>query len=163
VGDPLGPGGYPQSTWFRLSRLVERAGVGKKGTITGFYSVLVEGDDMNEPIADATRGILDGHIILSRRLAHKNHYPAIEVIESISRVMPNIVTEEHLNIANKIKSWLAIYRENEDLLQLGAYAKGSNPELDLAIDKISKINDFLKQPITKGYTFEETLELLKKI
>ncbi|GIX40509.1 MAG: flagellum-specific ATP synthase FliI [Leptospiraceae bacterium] len=163
VGDPLGPGGYPQSTWYRLSRLVERSGVGKRGTITGFYSVLVEADDMNDPVADATRGILDGHIILSRRLAHKNHYPAIEITESISRVMPNIITEEHLSIASKIKSLLAVYQQNEDLIQLGAYVRGTNPELDLAIEKINKINDFLKQPITKGYTFEETLYQLKEI
>jgi len=163
VGDPLGPGGYPQSTWYRLSRLVERSGVGKTGTITGFYSVLVEAEDMTDPVADATRGILDGHIILSRRLAHKNHYPAIEITESISRVMPNIISMEHFEIASKIKSLLAVYQQNEDLIQLGAYAKGSNPQLDLAIEKMPAIQEFLKQPVTRGYTFEETLELLKKI
>lgn len=163
MGDPLGPGGYPQSTWYKLSRLVERSGVSKTGSITGFYSVLVEADDMNDPVADATRGILDGHIILSRQLAHRNHYPAIEIIESISRLMPNIITEEHWAIASKIRSLLAIYKQNEDLINLGAYVKGANPLLDEAIEKINTINSFLKQSIGEGFTFEDTLQLLKKI
>ncbi len=163
VGDPIGPGGYPQSTWYKLSRLVERAGVGKKGSITGFYSVLVEADDMQDPVADASRGILDGHIILSRRLAHRNHYPAIEITESISRLMPNIISEEHLEKALQIRSLISIYQQNEDLILLGAYAKGSNAELDMAIEKMDKINSFLRQSITEGFTYEETLEKLKNI
>lgn len=163
TGDPLGPGGYPQSTWLKLSRLIERAGAGKKGTITGFYSVLVEGDDMNDPVADAARGMLDGHIILSRKLAHKNHYPAIEVTESISRVMSGIVDEEHLKVATKLRSLLALYKQNEDIIQLGAYVKGTNPELDLAIEKISQIHAFLQQPVNQGFSFEETLQMMKKI
>lgn len=163
TGDPLGPGGYPQSTWYRLSRLVERSGVSKKGTITGFYSVLVESDDINDPVADASRGILDGHIILSRRLAHRNHYPAIEITESISRLMPNIVEEEHWKVATKIRALLSIYKQNEDIIMLGAYVKGANSELDEAVDKIGKINSFLQQSISEGFTFDETLNLLKKI
>ncbi len=163
IGDPLGPGGYPQSTWYRLSRLVERTGVGKNGSITGIYSVLVEADDLNDPVADATRGILDGHIILSRKLAQRNHYPAIDIVQSISRVMPNIVSEEHWSLAMKIRNLLSIYEQNEDLILLGAYARGSNPDLDVAIDKYSSINNFLKQAITEGFSFEETLSLLKKI
>ncbi|MFN3603213.1 MAG: FliI/YscN family ATPase [Leptonema sp. (in: bacteria)] len=163
TGDPLGPGGYPQSTWYRLSRLVERSGVTKKGSITGFYSVLVEADDVNDPVADASRGILDGHIILSRRLAHRNHYPAIEITESISRLMTNIIDEEHLRIASKIRSLLFIYKQNEDIINLGAYEKGANPELDEAINKIEKINTFLRQSITEGFSFEDTLQFLKNI
>ncbi len=163
MGEPLGPGGYPQSTWYKLSRLVERSGVSKKGSITGFYSVLVESDDMNDPVADASRGILDGHIILSRQLAHRNHYPAIEIIESISRLMPNLITEEHHSMASKIRSLLAVYKQNEDLINLGAYVKGTNPVLDEAIEKIDKINSFLKQSINEGFAFEETLQLLRKI
>ncbi len=163
VGDPLGPGGYPQSTWYKLSRLVERSGVAKKGTITGFYSVLVEADDMMDPVGDAVRGMLDGHIVLSRRLAHKTHYPAIEVVESISRVMDSIVSNSHLETTNLIKSLIAIYRQNEDLINLGAYAKGSNRELDLAVEKIDKINQFLKQNRNQGFSLEETLQLLNQI
>ena len=155
-GEQIGPGGYPPGVWFRLSRLLERSGSLSHGSITGFYTVLVEADDMNEPVADNTRGFLDGHIVLSRRLAQKNHYPSIEITESISRVMDKIVPPEHLSDAKHLRSLLAAYRENEDLINLGAYARGSNPEVDEAIDKMPMLNSFLKQKVEEGESLDYT-------
>jgi FliI/YscN family ATPase len=162
-GEQLGPGGYPPAVWFKLSRLVERSGVSTKGTITGFYSVLVEADDLNDPVADATRGLLDGHIVLSRRLARKNHYPAIEIPDSISRVMDQIVSADHRSKADQLKAWISAYRENEEIVSLGAYARGSNPDLDQYLARQAQIQTFLKQSVGQGYTLEQTLEQLSQV
>ncbi len=145
VGEPPATRGYTPSVFALLPKFLERAGANKFGTITGLYTVLVEGDDMNEPIADAARSILDGHIVLSRALAHKNHYPAVDVLASISRVMNNIVDDEHKNAAGKIRNLMATYAKNEDLINIGAYAKGTDPTTDKAILMHDKINSYLIQ------------------
>ncbi|MBR3605201.1 MAG: flagellar protein export ATPase FliI [Candidatus Gastranaerophilales bacterium] len=145
VGEPPATRGYTPSVFALLPKFLERAGANKLGTITGLYTVLVEGDDMNEPIADAARSILDGHIVLSRALAHKNHYPAIDVLQSISRVMNNVVDDEHKNAAGKIRNLMASYAKNEDLISIGAYAKGTDPMTDKAIALNDKINAYLIQ------------------
>lgn len=145
VGEPPATRGYTPSVFALLPRFLERAGANKYGTITGLYTVLVEGDDMNEPIADAARSILDGHIVLSRALAHKNHYPAIDVLQSISRVMNNIVDDEHKSAAGKIRNLMASYAKNEDLISIGAYAKGTDSMTDKAIAMHDKINSYLIQ------------------
>jgi flagellum-specific ATP synthase len=147
IGEPPTTRGYTPSVFAFLPKLLERAGTDEKGTITGLYTVLVEGDDMNEPIADASRAILDGHIVLSRKLAAGGHYPAIDVLESISRVMNNITTPEHQKAATKLNDTLATYKEAEDLINIGAYVKGSNPKIDYSIKKIAAINVFLQQGI----------------
>ena len=162
-GDQLGPGGYPPGVWFKMARLVERSGATGKGSITGFYSVLVEGDDMNDPVADNARGILDGHIVLSRRLAQKGHYPSIEITESISRVMDRVITEEHRENAQTLRAWLAAHRESEDLINLGAYARGSNPDVDQALDKMPEINALLRQRVADGTHLPRSVERLAKI
>ncbi len=156
VGEPPATRGYTPSVFALLPKFLERAGANKFGTITGLYTVLVEGDDMNEPVADASRSILDGHIVLSRALAHKNHYPAIDVLASISRVMNNIVTPEHRQAAGKIRNLMASYAKNEDLINIGAYAKGSDASVDKAISLIDKINAFLIQDINDKTDFEIT-------
>ncbi|WP_066507310.1 flagellar protein export ATPase FliI [Abyssisolibacter fermentans] len=163
IGEPPVTKGFTPSVFAVLPRLLERAGTSDKGTITALYTVLVDGDDMNEPITDAVRGILDGHIVLSRDLANKNHYPAIDVLASISRVMPNICDEQHIDFSSKIKDIMAVYREKEDLINIGAYNKGSNPKLDKAIDLIDDINEFLRQDVTKKYKFDEIMVELHKI
>ena len=145
VGEPPATRGYTPSVFALLPKFLERAGANKKGTITGLYTVLVEGDDMNEPIADATRSILDGHIVLSRALAHKNHYPAVDVLQSISRVMNNIVDDEHKVASGKIRNLMASYAKNEDLISIGAYVKGTDPNTDKAILMYDKINNYLIQ------------------
>ncbi len=162
-GDQLGPGGYPPGVWYKLSRLVERSGAVQGGSITGFYSVLVEADDMNDPVADNARGILDGHIILSRKLAQKGHYPAIEVTESISRLMDRVIQEEHLEDSRRLRSLLASYKENEEIINLGAYARGSNPDVDEAIEKKPVIDHYLRQKVEESSDFEETRESLHMI
>lgn len=153
VGEPPVSRGYTPSVFTKLPRLLERAGNSDKGSITGLYTVLVDGDDMNEPIADAARGILDGHIVLSRQLANKGHYPAIDVLQSISRVMPAIVSEEHLNISRRFTELLATYRTSEDLINIGAYERGSNASIDYAIDRIDRINGFLIQRVDEKSEF----------
>jgi flagellum-specific ATP synthase len=163
VGEPPVTKGYTPSVFAVLPRLLERSGRSNKGSITGLYTVLVDGDDMNEPIADAVRGILDGHIVLSRRLANKNHYPAIDILSSISRVMPQIVTEEHLLLSGQIKEVLSIYNEAEDLINIGAYVKGSNRKIDDAISKIDGINQFLRQKIDEGISFDQTVSRLSSL
>ncbi len=145
VGEPPATRGYTPSVFALLPKFLERAGANKKGTITGLYTVLVEGDDLNEPVADAARSILDGHIVLSRALAHKNHYPSIDILSSISRVMNNIVDKEHKNAAGKIRNLMAIYSKNEDLINIGAYIKGSDPNVDRAIALREKIDAYLVQ------------------
>lgn len=156
VGEPPATRGYTPSVFALLPKFLERAGANKFGTITGLYTVLVEGDDMNEPVADAARSILDGHIVLSRSLAHKNHYPAIDVLASISRVMSNIVSDEHKISAGKIRNLMASYAKNEDLINIGAYLKGSDPMTDKAIALKEKINSYLIQSTNDKTDFEIT-------
>lgn len=162
-GEPPTTKGYTPSVFAILPKLLERAGKTGKGSITGIYTVLVDNDDMNEPIADAVRSILDGHIVLSRRLAHKNHYPAIDILESISRVMPNIVTNEQRAIAMKARELLATYREAEDLVNIGAYVKGSNPKIDEAIRKHPNLESFLIQDMNEADFRSDLWSELKKI
>jgi len=163
VGEPPATRGYTPSVFAILPKLMERAGTNEKGTITGLYTVLVEGDDMNEPIADAVRGILDGHIILSRRLAAKNHYPAVDILESTSRVMGEIVSDEHKEAANKLRSVLATYEEAKDLVTIGAYEAGSDPKLDYALDKLDEVNRFLRQGVNEASSYEDTINWLTSI
>jgi flagellum-specific ATP synthase len=163
IGEPPVSRGYTPSVFAMLPKLLERTGTAAEGSITGLYAVLVDGDDLNEPIADTARGILDGHIVLSRNLANKNHYPAVDILLSISRVMPNIVDEGHLGCARRIKDVAAVYKNAEDLISIGAYNPGSNPEIDYAIDKIEDINTFLKQDIYEKVSFDGTLEQMKML
>jgi len=145
-----------------MPKLLERAGTSEKGSITGLYTVLVDGDDMNEPITDTARGILDGHIVLSRKLAHRNHYPAIDVLASISRVMNDIADERHKKLAGILRQYLAVYTDSEDLINVGAYVMGSNPEIDRAIELNPSINEFLIQDVNESYDFDEIIKLLEK-
>lgn len=162
-GEPPVTRGYPPSVYSEMPKLLERAGTNEKGSITGLYTVLVDGDDFNEPITDTARGILDGHIMLDRRLGQKNHYPAIDVLQSISRVMSSVASKEHKEMAGKLKSVMATYSEAEDLINIGAYKSGSNPDIDYAIKKIRDINGFLCQETDEKFLFEEELELLKQL
>jgi len=162
-GEPPTTKGYPPSVFAMLPKLLERAGKSGKGSITGLYTVLVDNDDMNEPIADAVRSILDGHIVLSRRLAHKNHYPAIDVLESVSRVMPHIISTADRAVAMKARELLATYREAEDLINIGAYVKGSNPKIDEAIKKNPGLESFLKQDMDEADFNKELWGSLKQL
>lgn len=162
-GEPPVSRGYPPSVYSELPKLLERAGCSDKGSITGLYTVLVDGDDFNEPITDTARSILDGHIMLDRKLAHKNHYPAIDVLQSISRCMSQIATKEHKSVAGKLKNVLATYNEAEDLINIGAYKAGSNPNIDQAIQKIDAVNGFLLQSTEDRFTFDETVEMLNNL
>jgi len=162
-GEPPVTRGYPPSVYSEMPKLLERAGMAEKGSITGLYTVLVDGDDFNEPITDTARSILDGHIMLSRKLGHKNHYPAIDVLQSISRVMSQIATKEHKQLAGKLKNVLATYNEAEDLINIGAYKKGTNKNIDFAIEKIDKVNKFLLQGVDDKYDFDEELSLMEEI
>lgn len=163
IGEPPATKGYTPSVFALLPRLLERTGTSDKGSITGLYTVLVEGDDVNEPISDAVRGILDGHIVLSRQLASLGHYPAIDVLTSISRVMINIVSPEHNEAAVRIKELLSVYREAKDLIDVGAYQAGSNPKIDLAIKNMDEINGFLQQRVSVSSKYEDTLRSLQEI
>lgn len=163
AGEPPTRRGYPPSVFSSLPKLMERAGNSDKGSITALYTVLVEGDDMNEPIADETRSILDGHIILSRKLAAMNHYPAIDVQASVSRVMNAIVTKEHKAAAQKVRQILAKYAEVELLVKIGEYKKGTDALADDALKRIDDVNAFLKQGLDEKSTFDETLAALKKV
>lgn len=156
IGEPPTSKGYTPSVFSGLQQLMERSGTSENGSITGLYTVLVEGDDMNEPVSDTVRGILDGHILLSRDLAAKGHYPAIEILGSVSRVMRDVITQDHSSAAYKLQSLLAAYRNSEDLINVGAYKPGSNEETDKAIEKISAINDFLTQSTNEHVSLEET-------
>ena len=162
-GEPPVSRGYPPSVYAQMPKLLERAGNSDRGSITGLYTVLVDGDDFNEPITDTARGILDGHIVLSRQMAQKNHYPAIDILQSISRVMSSIITKEHKVAAGKMKQVLATYQEAEDLINIGAYKAGSNPDIDFAIDKIRAVNAFLQQQTDEKHTFEESLQQMLDI
>jgi flagellum-specific ATP synthase len=163
IGEPPTTKGYTPSVFSLLQKTMERAGTSEKGSITGLYSVLVEGDDFNEPVSDAARGILDGHIMLSRKLATLGHYPAIDILDSVSRVMKDIITKEHELAVKGIKELLAVYRGAEDLISVGAYQKGNNPLIDKSIKYIDDINSFLKQGINESVTFEDTIQLMSKI
>jgi flagellum-specific ATP synthase len=163
VGEPPATRGYTPSVFALLPRLLERAGTNAKGSITGIYTVLVDGDDMNEPIADAVRSILDGHIVLSRSIAAQNHFPAIDVLSSVSRVMTEVVSEEHNQAAQVIRSLMAVYKEAEDLIHIGAYVNGSNAKIDEAIKKIDAIEAFLCQGVFEKSSFAETEKALTEI
>ena len=163
AGEPPTRRGFPPSVFSSLPKLMERAGNSNKGSITAFYTVLVEGDDMTEPIADETRSILDGHIVLSRKLASANHYPAIDVQASISRVMNNIVGKDHKEHAQRLRKVLAKYSELEILVQIGEYEKGADKEADDALARIDNVNSFLRQGLEDNSTFDQTLDALKKV
>jgi flagellum-specific ATP synthase len=160
IGEPPAQKGYTPSVFAMLPKLMERTGTSDKGSITAFYTVLVDGDDFNEPIADSVRGILDGHIVLSRQLAHKNHYPAIDILNSVSRLMKEVVTDEHDNAASRARDLLATYKNAEDLINIGAYEKGSNKNIDMAIKYIDKINAYLKQDVDEVSDFENSKDKL---
>lgn len=161
IGEPPVARGYTPSLYAILPKLLERSGQFASGSITGFYTVLVEGDDVNEPISDTVRGILDGHIVLSRTLAMRNQYPAIDVLASISRLMTEIATPEHLAMASSLRSSLSAYYENYDLISIGAYKAGSNPRIDAAIQSIDRINAFLRQGINEKLTFDDALRQMQ--
>jgi flagellum-specific ATP synthase len=163
IGEPPATKGYTPSVFAMLPGFLERAGNSDNGTITGMFTVLVEGDDMDEPIADAARSILDGHIVLARKLAHRNHYPAIDVLQSISRCMSDVISPEHLSIAARIKDAMAAYRENEDIIQIGAYTNGSSPRVDKAIKMREPLEGFLRQKREENSTFGESLAALSKL
>ena len=163
VGEPPTSKGYTPSVFALLPRLLERAGQKESGSITGLYTVLVEGDDMNEPVSDAVRSILDGHVALSRKLASMNQYPAVDMLESISRLMVEVASKEALEISGKVRQIISVYREAEDLINIGAYIKGSNPKIDHAISKIDDLNDFFRQGIMETADYEQSLLQLKEI
>lgn len=163
IGEPPATRGYTPSVFALLPRLLERAGTSARGSITGIYTVLVDGDDMNEPIADAVRSILDGHIVLSRAIAAQNHFPAIDILASVSRVMSDVVTKEHREAAQHMRALMAVYKEAEDLIHIGAYVKGSSKRIDEAIEKIDAINDFLCQGVFEVTSFEEMKKTLESI
>lgn len=163
IGEPPVTRGFTPSVFTVMPKLLERAGNSSKGSITGLYTVLVDGDDLNEPITDTVRGILDGHIVLSRKLANQNHYPAIDILASISRVMSSIVDKEHIAMANLIKNAMAVYKESEDLINIGAYKRGTNREIDKAIDVKEDIDNLLKQKTLDSFPMEETLSMMKSI
>ena len=158
IGEPPTTRGYTPSVFAFLPKLLERAGNSDEGSITGLYTVLVEGDDLNEPVSDSARAILDGHIVLSRRLANMNHYPAVEVLESSSRVMREVIEDHHLSASQKVIEILSAYREAEDLINIGAYVTGSNKRIDYARSMIDGVNDFLKQGIFEKSTFTDTID-----
>ncbi|TVY10656.1 flagellar protein export ATPase FliI [Paenibacillus cremeus] len=160
VGEPPATRGYTPSVFATLPKLLERSGTGPKGSITAFYTVLVDGDDMNEPIADAVRGILDGHIVLDRNIANRGHFPAIDVLSSVSRVMKEIVPEQQQRAASNLKRLLSVYKDSEDLVNIGAYQRGSNPEIDLSLDSIQSIWDFTKQGVNEKLTYTDAHERL---
>lgn len=160
IGEPPATRGYTPSVFALLPKLMERAGTNDKGTMTGLYTVLVEGDDFNEPISDTSRSILDGHIVLSRALAHKNHYPSIDILQSLSRVMGDVTTEEHRAAAGLLRNLLAVHAKNEDLINIGAYVTGSDPVCDKAIGMMDSINAFLTQTTKDKFAYDETIQSL---
>ena len=162
-GEPPVTRGYPPSVYSEMPKLLERAGRAQNGSITGLYTVLVDGDDFNEPITDPARSILDGHIMLNRKLAHKNHYPAIDILQSISRCMSQICEREHKQAAGKLKNVMATYTEAEDLINIGAYKQGSNPAIDFAIEKIEQVNEFLMQETDEKIAFEDEIQMLLEL
>ncbi len=163
IGEPPATRGFTPSVFSQLPKLLERCGTSNCGTITGFYTILVEGDDMDEPVSDAVRGILDGHIVLNRRLAERYHYPAIDVLASLSRLGIKVTSTEEQDAAGYFRRLLAVYTEAEDLINVGAYAQGSNPQIDEALSKIEEINEFLRQRIDEKAEIEDTLGRLSKL
>ncbi|WP_036222827.1 flagellar protein export ATPase FliI [Mesoaciditoga lauensis] len=163
VGEPPATRGYTPSVFALFPKILERAGNSDKGSITGIYTVLVEGDDINEPISDTARGILDGHIVLTRDLANANHYPAIDVLKSVSRVMPSVVDKEIVQSAMTLRDLMSTYNSVKDMISVGAYKKGTDPKIDRSIEMHDKIENFLKQAVDDPAPFEETLEMLKKL
>ena len=163
VGEPPTTKGYTPSVFSTLPKLLERAGNSSKGSITGIYSVLVEGDDMNDPVADQVRSILDGHIVLSRDLAEKQHYPAIDILSSLSRVMPEIISTEHTEEVTKFKELIKSYNEAEDLINIGAYKKGSNSTIDRAVSLRSKMNEFLCQKTNERFDLSSSINIVKDL
>lgn len=163
TGEPPVARGYTPSIYAEFPKLLERSGNFEKGSITGVYTVLVEGDDTNEPISDTVRGILDGHIVLTRKLANENHFPAIDINASISRLMSSIVPQEHKDAAARLRDILSLYTKNEDLISIGAYKAGTNPKLDVAISKIDKVNEFLMQKTDESFSVEESLRIMQRI
>jgi len=162
VGEPPVSKGYTPSVFSTLPKLLERSGNSDKGSITGLYTVLVDGDDLTEPVTDTARGVLDGHIVLSRALANRNQYPAIDVLASISRVMSDIISDKHKKMASEIKKVMAVYKDAEDLINVGAYVKGSNEKIDNAIELIDGIINFLEQGTHEKFDFDEVLKLMEK-
>ena len=162
-GEPPVTRGYPPSMYSEMPKLVERAGNSENGSITGLYTVLVDGDDFNEPVTDTARSILDGHIVLSRKIAQKNHYPAIDVLASISRCMSQIVDKRQKELSGQLKNVMATYAESEDLINIGAYKAGSNKNIDYAISKIDKVNDFLIQATDEKMDYDEEIEALEAV
>lgn len=163
AGEPPAKGGFPPSTYTMLPKIIERAGNSNKGSITALYTVLIEGDSMSDPIADEARSLLDGHIILSRKLGESGHYPAVDVIASLSRIMPNVTSKEHMGIASKTRKNLSIYKDLELLIRLGEYKKGEDQSSDLAVNLTPKINEFLKQNTKEITNFDEALRMLSGI
>lgn len=164
IGEPPTTKGYPPSVFAKLPKLLERAGTTMdKGTITGIFTVLVEADDMNDPIGDTVRSILDGHIVLSRDLAMRNHYPAIDINQSVSRLMNEVAGKDHIRSASKVKEVLAIYNDAKDLIDIGAYNSGSNPKIDYAIENIDKINNYLRQDIDETTSFSDSISRLNSL
>ncbi len=163
AGEPPTTRGYPPSMFAMLPKLVERAGTTREGSITAFYTVLVEGDDENEPVADTVRGLLDGHVWLSRKLAARGHYPAIDVLASISRVMKDITSPQHQAAATTIRQLLAAYAEHEDLLSIGAYRRGSNRTVDTAVEMRETIDGLLRQAVDNSLSFDAVVDQLVKI
>ena len=160
IGEPPTMKGYPPSIFSWLQKVLERTGNGEKGSITALYTVLMEGDDINDPIVDTVRGIVDGHIFLSRKVAEMNHYPAIDVLGSVSRLFTAITSEEHKQAAYKMRKTMSLYRENKDLIDVGMYNPGSNPRLDTAIQLMPNINAFLQQRTSDSVTMESTINTL---
>ena len=163
IGEPPATRGYTPSVFALMPKLLERAGTSSKGTITGLYTVLVEGDDFNEPISDTVRSILDGHVMLSRDLAHRNHYPAVDVLQSISRVMVEITDSEHKQAAGKLRDLIATYNKNADLINIGAYVTGSDNKIDKAISLMDEINTFLQQPTDEKSDYQQTIARIIEI
>lgn len=161
IGEPPTMKGYPPSIFSWLQKVLERSGNTEKGSITALYTVLVEGDDMNDPVCDTVRGIIDGHVMLSRKVAARNHYPAIDILGSVSRLFTEICDKEHIQAAGKMREMLAIYQDAKDLVDVGAYERGSNPKIDTSLDHIDAVNGFLKQSIADSVTMENTVQTIK--
>jgi flagellum-specific ATP synthase len=161
TGEPPTTRGYTPSLYTALPKLLERSGMSDRGSITGLYNVLVEADDMNEPVADTVRSILDGHVVLSRDLASRNIYPSVDVLQSISRVMPDVTSEQHFQLAKRFVEVMAVYRDSEDLINIGAYVKNSNPKIDYAISRIERMNEFIKQGLFEKVAYEDAQTALK--
>ena len=163
AGEPPASRGYVPSVFSVLPKLLERTGTNDMGAITAIYTVLVEGDDMNEPVADAVRGFLDGHIVLSRKLANANHFPAIDILRSVSRLDRAVCSENEISLISNVRDLMSLYKQNEDLINVGAYLRGSNPKIDLAIEKFPEIEKFLRQRYDELWTRNQSLEQLSSV